>query len=110
MSSVIDTKCIHCNKVNTRRYGWLDPAQFTDPKAAFLTSVFHCAFCNKGNAVKIQYFSDAKMEIIEELDFKTLIKDDPIPFYIGGSSTEDSAGLEVLSETDALSLLNDVDE
>lgn len=112
MADVIDIKCTQCNRVNSRKYGWMDPAQFKDPKNAFLTASFHCAFCSKGNAVKIRFLPDQQMEFEEELDFKSLIREDPMPFYIGGPNgeSEENKSPEVLSEGDALSLLNDVDD
>lgn len=109
--SILDIKCSSCHQTNTRKYGWINPTQFKNPSAAFLTSTFYCAFCSRGNAVKIRFTPEERLEIEEELDFKTLIKDDPMPFYIGGPSAEEQqASPEVLSESDALSLLNDTDD
>lgn len=96
--------------MNSRKYSWIDPAKFKDPHSASLTSSFYCAFCGVGNAVKIKFLPEKKIEFEKVIDFKSLLRDDSMPFYIGGSSSDDeSKMLEVLSETDALSLLNDID-
>jgi hypothetical protein len=111
MADVIDIKCTQCNKLNSRRYGWIDPSKFKDPTQAFLISSFYCAFCSKGNAVKIRFLTDQKMTFEEGLDFKSLIREDALPFFIGDSNDNDEIkSLEILSENDALSLLNDIDD
>jgi hypothetical protein len=87
----------------------MNPSQFKNPENASITSSFYCAFCGAGNAVKLRFLSDKTIEFIEEINFKSLIKDDPLPFYIGGHSGDEVKSPEILSETDALSLLNDID-
>jgi hypothetical protein len=111
MSNVIDIKCNHCQQTNTRKYSWIDPKTFKVPKEAFLTSSFFCAYCSKGIAVKIQYLLDNKIKFIKEIDYKSLINEENIPFYIDAHpSEEDESSKEILTEDDAFSLLNDSDE
>lgn len=108
MSNVKDIKCPHCEKLNTRKYQWFNPDTFRKPELAFVTSSFYCAFCGKGIALKLSYLPDGKMEIIEEVDFKALIKDVSAPFYIGGpSGDDDDKSPEILTEDAAFSLLNE---
>lgn len=87
----------------------MDPKKFSEPKKAFLTSAFHCVFCSRGQAVKIQYLPENVIDLVETVDFRTLIKDDPAPFYIGGSTQEDNS-VEVLSEEAALSMMTDEEQ
>lgn len=107
MSKVtLDLTCSGCGETNTRRYSWMDPTKFSDPKKACMTSAYHCAFCDKGQAVRLQFLEDGKVEVQHMIDFSTLISDEPGSFYIGGSTGEEPHQ-EVLTEDAALSLLND---
>lgn len=110
MPSVIDIKCKQCNTVNTRRFAWMDPSKFKDPNNALLTSSFHCINCGTGNAVQLKFLPNQEIKFEQEIDFKSLIREDAIPFYIGGPSSDDEhSSLETLSEDAALSLLTDID-
>ena len=102
----VNHKCSFCKRTNIRQYSWIDPNKFADPKKAIMTSAFHCIFCSRGQALKIQFFPEEQIKFIEQIEFRTLIKDDPAPFYIGGSSSEETS-MEVLSEDAALSMLVD---
>ncbi len=84
----------------------MDPASFSKPEEALLTSVFFCCHCQKANAVKIKYLPEGKIEFDKELDVKTIIKDEPIPFFIGHPEEVE----EVLSNTGSLSLLVDTED
>jgi hypothetical protein len=84
----------------------MDPARFSDPSKAFITSAFHCIFCSRGQAIKLQFLPEQEIKFVEKIDFKTLIKDDAPGIYIGGTTTEDQP-IEVLSEDAALSLMTD---
>lgn len=87
----------------------MDPSRFSKPEKAILTSAFHCVFCSRGQALKIQHLPDNKIQVVESIDFKTLIKDDPAPFYIGGATSEEENNVERLSEDAALSMMVDED-
>lgn len=56
--------------------------------------------------MKLQFLPDREFKLVEAIDFKTLIQDDPAPFYIGGATSEDTS-IEVLSEDAALSMMTE---
>lgn len=105
--TVLDLTCSACGKTNTRRYSWMDPSKFSDPKNACMTSAYHCAFCDKGQAIRLKFLEGEVVEVENVIDFATLIKDEPGSFYIGGATSDEGASREVLTEDAALSLLND---
>lgn len=105
--TILDLTCSSCGKINTRCYSWMDPSKFSNPKVAAMTSAYHCIFCDKGQAIRLKFLEDETVEVESEIDFATLIKDEPGSFYIGGSTGNDEPTREVLTEDAALSLLND---
>jgi hypothetical protein len=84
----------------------MDPSRFTEPAKAMITSAFHCIFCSRGQAMKLQFLPEGEVKLVEKIDFKTLIKDDAPGIYIGGPTAEDQP-IETLSEDAALSLMTE---
>ena len=89
--------------LNSRKYSWLNPAEFINPDSASLLSTFFCAFCAKGNAIKLLFKPDKTIEIDEQVEYKSLINENSPAFWL-----EDvPEGEEENVDEDLLTLLQD---
>ena len=105
MQVEIKLKCIQCSNHSLRKYSWIDPAKYSKPDAAEMTSMFYCKACGKGNAVRLKFLPTGEISLVKDIDFKSMINEDVGFSYIGGPSGEEP--IETLTEDGAISLLND---
>lgn len=103
MASFIEIPCKQCKKINSKRYSWLNPTSFSNPKKASMLFSFHCSECSYGNAVRLAFLPDQKVEIIQIVDFTSLIKED----LLFNNQEEE---IEVILADAGLSLLNDEED
>lgn len=102
--TIFDLSCLQCGILNTRAYGWMDPAQFKIPDQAYLISAFHCYKCGILQAIKIQFEKDQQMKIIERIPSEKLIREEKL---LAEEFLSERQQIEILSEEDAITLLRE---
>lgn len=107
--SLVPITCHKCKHINSRNVRWIDPKDFIATKNAHLTLSFFCQKCQVGIAAKLKFQRDGQIEFINDIEFKTLIKTDST-FLMGDSTGEELDQPEILSENDALSMLQDIED
>jgi hypothetical protein len=103
-------ECSHCNQTYEVKQSWIDPKIFTTPDKAHVTSSFWCQKCEKGQAVKLLMLPEQKVEVVENMEYRSMVKENsPLHYSPPSNDSEDPERedrIESITEDKALKILS----
>lgn len=108
-------ECSHCNQTYEMKQSWINPEVFTTPDKAFMTSSFWCQRCEKGQAVKLLMLPDSEVKVVENLEYRSMVRENSPLHYSPPSNDSDEDDkekeerIESMTEDKALKILSALD-
>ena len=101
-------KCVNCSKEYQQRQSWIDPAMYTNPEAATLTTTFWCPKCEAGQALVLRMLPDQKVEVAEPLNYGLIINERSPSYYSpsGHDDDDDEKDERSITEKRAMEILS----